>query len=104
MHKVVKFNREAWLKPYIDMNTKLRTIDFFKLMNNAVFGKAMENNTKHRNFNLVTTSKRRGHLLSEFNYHTTKCFSENLLAIEMKKIKVNMRKLVNISLSILEIS
>ena len=67
------------MKPYIDMNTKLRTEakndfekDFFKLMNNAIFG----------NIKLVTTDKRRNQLASEPNYHTTKYFSENLMAIE----------------------
>ena len=73
------------------MNTKLRKKaknnfekDFFKLMNNAVFGKTMENVRKHRNIKLVTT-ERRNYLVSEPNYHTTKFFTENLLAIEMKK-------------------
>ena len=91
-HRVIQFNQEAWLKPYIDMNTKLRTEakndfekDFFKLMNNAVFGKTMENVRKHRDIKLVTTDKRRNQLASEPNYHTTKYFSENLMAIEMKK-------------------
>ena len=76
------------------MNTKLRTEakndfekDFFKLMNNAVFGKTMENVRKHRDIKLVTTDKRRNQLASEPNYHTTKYFSENLMAIEMKKKK-----------------
>ena len=76
------------------MNTKLRTEakndfekDFFKLMNNAVFGKTMENVRKHRDIKLVTTDKRRNQLVSEPNYHTTKYFSENLIAIEMKKNK-----------------
>ena len=62
--------------------------DFFKLMNNAVFGKTMENVRKHRDIKLVTTDKGRNRLVPEPNYHTTKWFSEKLLAIEMKKTKV----------------
>ena len=91
---MIQFNQKAWLKPYIDMNTKLRKEakndfekDFFKLMNNAVFRKTMENVRKHRDIKLVTTGKRRNQLASEPNYHTTKYFSENLIAIEMKKNK-----------------
>ena len=88
MHRVIEFREEAWLKPYIDMNTKLRTEakndfekDFFKLMTNSVFGKTMENVRNHTNIKLVTTNERRNKLVSELNYHTTKYFSENLLAI-----------------------
>ena len=66
--------------------------DFCKLMNNAVFGKTMENMRKHRDIKLVTTDKRRNQLASEPNYHTTKYFSENLIGIEMKKTKVKMNK------------
>ena len=101
VHRVIQFNQKAWLKPYIDMNTELRKEakndfekDFFKLMNNAVFGKTMENVRKHRDIKLVTTDKRRNQLVSEPNYHTTKYFSENLIAIEMKKRKVKMNKLI----------
>ena len=72
-------------------------------MNNAVFGKTMENVRKHRDIKLVT-DKRRNQLVSEPNYHTTKWFSINLLAIEMKKTKVKMNKLVFLGLPILEIS
>ena len=57
-------------------------------MNNAVFGKTMENVRKHRNIKLATTEKRRNYLASEPNYHTTKFFTENLLAIEMRKIQI----------------
>ena len=77
VHKVIRFNQKSWLKPYIDMNTKLKTEakndfeDFFKLMNNSVFGKAMENVRKHRDIKSVTTDKRRNYLVSEPNYHRT---------------------------------
>ena len=56
-------------------------------MNNAVFGKTMENVRKNRDIKLITTNRRRNYLVSEPNYHTAKQFSENLLAIEMKKNK-----------------
>ena len=104
VHEVIQFNQQEWLKPYIDMNPKLRTEakndfekDFFKLMNNAVFGKTTEDPRKHRDIKLVTTDKRRNQLASEPNYHTTKYFSENLMAIEMKKTKVKMNKLIDLS-------
>ena len=94
VHRVIKFNRKYCLKPYIDMTTKLRQKaknnfekDFFKLMNNSVFGKTMENVIKYRAIKLVTTERRRNYLVSEPNYHTTKFFTENILAIEMKKLK-----------------
>ena len=73
-------------------------------MKNFVFGKNMENVRKHKDIKLVTTDKRRNQLVSEPNYHTKKWFSENLLAIEMKKTKVKMNKPIYLSLSILEIS
>ena len=108
--KVIRFNQEAWLKEYIDMNTELRKQakndfekDFFKLINNTVFGKTMENVWKHRDIKFVTTNERRNQLVSEPNYHTTKYFSEDL-AIEMKKIKVKMNKPVYLGMSILEIN
>ena len=73
-------------------------------MNDSVFGKTMKNVRKHRDNKLVTTDKRRNQLVSEPKYHTTKWFSENLLAIEMKKTKLKMNKPVYLGFSILEIS
>ena len=93
------------------MNTKLKTEEkkdfgkgFFKLMNNSVFGKTMENVRNHRDIKLVTTNERRNKLVSEPNYHTTKKFSENFLAIEMRKTKVMMNKPVYLGQAILDIS
>ena len=111
VQRVIKFNQEACLKSYIDMNTKLRAEaknefekDFFKLMNNYVFGKTMKNVRKHRDIKLITTEEKRNELVSKPNYHRTKHFSENLLAIEMKKTKVKMNKPVYLGMSILDIS
>ena len=61
--------------------------DFFKLMNNTVLRKTVENVTKHRDIKLTTTDKRRNQLASEPIYHITKYFLENLLVIEIKKTK-----------------
>ena len=92
------------------MNTELRKKasndfekDFFKLMNNAVFGKTMENVRKHRDIKLVKTDYKRNKLVSEPNYHIMKLIPENLSIIEMKKVKVKMNKSICFGLSILEI-
>ena len=93
------------------MNTKLRKEakndfekDFFKLMNNCVFGKRIENVRKHGDIKKVTTDEKRNKLVSEPNYHRTKRFSENLLAIEMKKTKVKINNPIYLGMSILDIS
>ena len=93
------------------MNAELRKVakndfkkDFFKLMNNSVFGKTMENIRKHRDIKLVTTNKRRSKLVSEPNYHKINYISEDLSIIEMTKTKVKMNKPIYLRLSILEIS
>ena len=111
IHRIIEFNQEAWLKPYIDMNTELRKVasndfekDFYKLMNNAVFGKTMENVRKHRDIKLVTTNKKRNKLVSEPNYHTINYISKDLSIIEMNKTRVKMNKLRYLGLSILDIS
>ena len=93
------------------MNTNLRQkpkIDFgkgfFRLLNNAVFGKTMENVRKRRDIILVTTERRRSYLVSESNYHTTKFITEDLLAIEMEKKQIVVNKYVYLGLLILELS
>ena len=111
VHRIIELNQRALVKPYIDMNAELRKVadndfekDFYKLMNNAVFGKTMENIRKHRDIKLVTADKKRSKLVSEPNYHTINLISEDLSIIEMKKTKVKMNKPIYLGLSILEIS
>ena len=111
IHRVIEFNQKEWLKPYIDINTELRKAakndtekDLFRLMNNSVFGKTMENIRKRGDINLVTTDKKRSKLVSEPNYHTINLISEDLSIIEMKKTKVKMNNPIYLGLSILEIS
>ena len=78
--------------------------NFFKLMNNSVFGKTSENVRNHRDIKLVTSDKRRKRLVSEPNYHSHKKFSDHLMAIEMKKTRVKMTKPLYLGMSILDIS
>ena len=113
VHRVIEFDQEAWLKEYIDVNVNIELRkkvtndfekDFFKLMNNAVFGKTMENVRKHRDIKLVKTDKKRNKLVSEPNFHTMKLIDNNLAIIEMKKVKVKMNKSIYLGLSILDIS
>ena len=111
VHRVIEFDQEAWLKEYIDVNTELRKKatndfekDFFKLMNNAVFGKTIENVRKHRDIKLVKTDKKRNKLVSEPNFHTMKLIDNNLAIIEIRKVKVKMNKPIYLGLSILDIS
>ena len=109
--RVIEFKQEAWSKPYIHINTDLRKDakndfekDFFKLMNNSVFGKTMENVRNHRDSKLVTTNAQRRKYISEPNYMTSKCFSKHLKAIEMRKTEVLMSKPVYLGQAILYIS
>ena len=73
-------------------------------MNSAVFGKTIENVRKYRDIKLVTTERRRNYLASELNYHITRFFTENLLAIEMQKTEILTNKLIHLGYSILELS
>ena len=111
IHRVIEFDQSPWLKTYIDFNTQLRTAatnnfekDFFKLMNNSVFGKTMENIRKHRNIGLVTTEEKYLRTVMKPNFKSEILFGENLMGCEMGKIKVVMNKPVYLSQAILDLS
>ena len=111
IHRAIKFKQLAWMKEYIDFNTKLRTAaandfekDFYKLMNNAVFGKTMENRRKHRNIKLVTNREAYLKAIMKPNFKSGVRFGEALMGCEMGKIKVVMNKLVYLGQAILDFS
>ena len=109
VHRAIEFNQSAWLKKYIDMNTELRRLaknnfekNFFKLMNNAVFGKMIENVRKRREIKLVVTEERRKMLVSKPNYKSRVAFSNHLLAIEMRKTHIYLDKPVMVGQATLD--
>ncbi|XP_072022976.1 uncharacterized protein [Amphiura filiformis] len=111
IHRGIKFREEAFMKSYIDKNTRLRTKaksefekDFFKLMNNSVFGKTMENIRNRVNVHLVTSLAKIRKLTSKPNYDRYTIFDENLVAVHMKKIKLYFNKPIYLGMSILDIS
>ena len=110
IHRAIEFDQSPWLKTYIDFNTQLRTAatndfekDFFKLMNNSVFGKTMDNIRKHRNIKLVTTEEKYLHTVMKPNFKSGVLFGENLMGCEMGKIKVDMNKPVYLGQAILDL-
>ena len=99
------------MKPYIDFNMQLRTHatndfekDFFKLMNNAVFGKTMENIRKHRNIKLITSRESYLKTVMKPNFKSGVLFGENLMGCEMGKIKVVMNKPIYLGQPISDLS
>ena len=95
VHRVINFNQKACLKPFINLNIELRKNannesdkDFFKLMNNSVFGKTTGNVQNYRNIKLLRTNKRRNIFVSKQNYYSTKYFSGDLVAIEMNRTSI----------------
>ena len=112
VHRVIEFDQRPWLKSYIDFNTNLRAKskknefekDFFKLMNNSVFGKTMENIRNHKDIKLVTNEKAYLRLVMKPNFKGGICFSENLMGCEMGKIKIKMDKPVYLGAAILDLS
>ena len=111
IHRGIKFNESAWLKPYIDLNTKLRSQakndfekDFFKLMNNSVFGKTMENIRKRVDIHLVTNKEDAEKLTIKPNFNHFTIFSEDLAAIHMNKTRLTFNKPVYLGMCILDLS
>ena len=107
----IEFDQSAWMKPYIDFNTQLRTQakndfekDFFKLVNNSVFGKTMENIRKHRNIKLVTNAESYLKTVMKPNFKSGILFGENLMGCEMGKIKVVMNKPTYLGQAVLDLS
>ena len=111
IHRAIEFKQSAWMKEYIDFNTKLRTVatndfekNFYKLMNNVVFGKTMENIRKHRNIKLITNREAYLKVVMKPNFKSGTLFGENLMGCEMGKIKVVMNKPVYLGQAILDLS
>ena len=111
IHRGIKFIESEWMKLYIEMNTNLRTKaknnfekDFFKLMNNSVFGKTMENIRNRVNVKLVNTQEKFKKLSAKPNYKGRKIFSENLISVHMKKTSLTMNKPVYLGMCILDLS
>ena len=111
IHRVIEFDQSAWMKPYINFNSQLRTQahndfekHFFTLMNNAIFGKTMENIRKHRNIKLVTNKETYLKTVMKPNFKSGVLFGENLMGCEMGKSKVIMNKPVYLGEAILDLS
>jgi len=107
----ISFAEDAWLKPYLELNTNLRAEassdfekDFFKLMNNSVLGKTMENIRNRADIRLRTDDKSAEKLVLKPNYERTTIFTENLVAVHMKKTELVFNKPVYLGMSILDIS
>ena len=111
VHRVLEFNQSLWLKQYIDFNTQKRTNaknsfekDFFKLMNNSVFGKTMENIRKRVDVRLVTSKEKLSKLASKPTYVSSKIFNENLVAVHKIKETLTLNRPAYIGMCILDLS
>ena len=111
VHRGISFNQSPWMEPYIRKNTELRKTaansfekDFFKLMNNSVFGKTIENIRKRQNIELVDNRKRAAKLSSKPNFERATIFDKNLIAVHMKKTEVYFNKPVYVGQAILDLS
>lgn len=114
VHRVLQFNQAAWLKPYIELNTQHRAKatndfgkDFYKLMNNAIYGKTMENLRLRSDIRLINRWEGRTgarSLIAKPNFKKCKVFDENLASIEMNKPSILMNRPIVIGMCVLELS
>ena len=111
VHRVLQFNQSPWLKQYIDFDTQKRTQaknsfekDFFKLMNNSVFDKTMENLRKRVDVKLVTDEKKLMELTSKPTFVTNKIFNEKLVAVNKIKETLTLNRLAYVGMCILDLS
>ena len=111
VHRVLKFREEQWMKPYIMFNTEMRAKattefekDLYKLLNNAVFGKTMENVRKYVNIELVTDEKRFLKLVSNPRYQQARPFTENLVAVWLTRPSQQLNKPIYVGFTVLELS
>ena len=111
IHRAIEFKQSAWMKEYIDFNTRLRTAakndfekDFYKLMNNSVIGKTMENIRKHRNIHLVNNEEEYLRNVMKPNFKSGTLLGPDLMGCEMGKVKVVMNKPVYLGQAILDLS
>ena len=111
IHRIIEFKQSKWLAPYITLNTNLRTEaknnfekDFFKLMNNSVFGKTMENIRNRKDIKLVTSKQQALKLIAKPNFKHRTIFTENLISVHMSKTKLIFNKPVYVGMCILDVS
>ena len=111
IHRVIEFKQSAWMKEYTDFNTKLRTAakndfekDFYKLMNNSVFGKTMENIRKHRNIKLINNEEEYLQNVMKPNFKSGTLLGSDLMGCEMGKVKAVMNKPVYLGQTMLDLS
>ena len=111
IHRAIEFKQYPWMKTYVDFNTRLRAAatndfvkDFFKLMNNVVFGKAMENIRKRKNIKLITSESQYFKAVMKSNFKSGVHFDDNLMGCELGRVKVLMNKPVYQGQTILDLS
>jgi len=111
IHCAIKYDQRDWLETYIDKNTSLRTEatsdfekNFFKLMNNSVYGKTIENVMNRQDIILCTDRAKAIKLMSKINFKSEKIFSKNLVAIHMNKQRINFNKPIYAGFCVLEMS